>query len=83
MRVHAEQTTADRRPKIRRPSSRTFLGIAVLGALLAVIALRLTGDGRVDPGLVFGAAVVTGLMAWVIRYGAHRHRIGRDRRPFR
>ena len=79
--MHAEQT-ADRRPKTRRPSSRTFLGIAVLGALFAVIALRLTGDGRVDPGLVFAAAVVTGLMAWVIRYGAHRRRTGRDRHLF-
>ena len=81
LRVHAEQT-ADRRPKTRRPSSRTFLGIAVLGALLAMIALRLTGNGRVDPGLVFAAAVVTGLMAWVIRYGAHRRRTGRDRHLF-
>jgi Flp pilus assembly protein TadB len=83
LRVHAEQTTADRRPKTRRPSSRTFLGIAVLGALLAVFALRLTGDGRVDPDLVFVAAVVTGVLAWLIRYGAHRRRTGRDRHPSR
>lgn len=82
LRVHAEQTTTDRRPKTRRPSSRTFLGIAVLGALIAVIVLGLARDGRVDPGLVFVAALVTGLLAWLVRYAAHRRRTSRDRHLF-
>ncbi len=81
--MHAERTRAERRPKTRRPSSRTFLGVAVLGALVVTVVLRLSGDGRVDPGQVFVAAVVTGILAWLIRYGAHRRRTGRDRRRFR
>lgn len=83
LRVHAERATPGRRRSTSRPGFRTFLGAALLGVVVVAIVLRLTGNGRVDPGLLFVAAVVTGVLASVIRYGAHRSRTDRYRRQSR